>query len=465
MRLTITALLCLSATATQAQVCEPVSPTELIGNDAIAYGYAGFSVSAAGDLAVVGVYGDDRVTIGAGSVAVYRRTDGVWAQEDDLMPDPADAARGDWMGYSVATDGQRIVVGVPYGIVDGVKTGRVLVYANDQTLGWVVEDTIAAPDGVFDDQFGTSVAIDEGVILVGAPGRDFFSLEDMGGAYVFTLDESDWVFEDILLGFSGALARGGQAVALDMPFAAFGAPRDASPGTPDTGRAWVFESSKSGWAPPTDLPASMPEPGAFYGNAVAIQGSTALVGAPFVEFTPGDAAGRVEAFGFENGSWQATQTIDARFSGDQWLGESLAIRGDTLAIGMPGISSRRGAVELHTRDSSGQWAPATPEPLAPDTLPAISFFGNSVALAEGTLLVGADRTDVPGTNAGSAWAYALCACPADLTGDGYANFFDVVEFIARYNLSDPRADLAEPFGVLNFFDIAAYIALFNAGCP
>lgn len=46
-------------------------------------------------------------------------------------------------------------------------------------------------------------------------------------------------------------------------------------------------------------------------------------------------------------------------------------------------------------------------------------------------------------------------CPADITGDGNLNFFDVSGYITLYNNGDLAADLAAPFGTLNFFDINA----------
>ncbi|MCC5822779.1 MAG: hypothetical protein LAT64_05375 [Phycisphaerales bacterium] len=55
-------------------------------------------------------------------------------------------------------------------------------------------------------------------------------------------------------------------------------------------------------------------------------------------------------------------------------------------------------------------------------------------------------------------------CPADLTGDGVLNFFDVAAYLALFNAGDPAADLTGD-GKLNFFDLAAYLQLFNAGCP
>lgn len=56
-------------------------------------------------------------------------------------------------------------------------------------------------------------------------------------------------------------------------------------------------------------------------------------------------------------------------------------------------------------------------------------------------------------------------CPADLTGDGLLNFFDVSAFIAAYSANDPIADLSEPAGDWNFFDVSAFLQLFSAGCP
>ncbi|MCH8508189.1 MAG: beta-lactamase family protein [Phycisphaerales bacterium] len=61
-------------------------------------------------------------------------------------------------------------------------------------------------------------------------------------------------------------------------------------------------------------------------------------------------------------------------------------------------------------------------------------------------------------------AVDACACPADLTGDGQVNFFDLAAYLDLYNAGDPAADLAPPFGVLNFFDVAAYLGLYNQGC-
>lgn len=55
-------------------------------------------------------------------------------------------------------------------------------------------------------------------------------------------------------------------------------------------------------------------------------------------------------------------------------------------------------------------------------------------------------------------------CPADFTGDGSADFFDVQEFLAAFSAMDPAADITGD-GEFTFFDIQEFLALFAAGCP
>ena len=56
-------------------------------------------------------------------------------------------------------------------------------------------------------------------------------------------------------------------------------------------------------------------------------------------------------------------------------------------------------------------------------------------------------------------------CPADLAAPfGSLDFFDVLEYLAQFDASDPSADLAAPFGAFDFFDVLEYLAQFDAGC-
>ncbi len=55
-------------------------------------------------------------------------------------------------------------------------------------------------------------------------------------------------------------------------------------------------------------------------------------------------------------------------------------------------------------------------------------------------------------------------CPADLTGDGTLDFFDVSAFLNAFNAQDPIADF-DGSGSFDFFDVSAFLNAFNAGCP
>lgn len=58
----------------------------------------------------------------------------------------------------------------------------------------------------------------------------------------------------------------------------------------------------------------------------------------------------------------------------------------------------------------------------------------------------------------------LGTCPADLSGDGSLDFFDVSAFLSAFNSMDPAADFSGD-GMFDFFDVSQFLSAFNAGCP
>lgn len=61
-------------------------------------------------------------------------------------------------------------------------------------------------------------------------------------------------------------------------------------------------------------------------------------------------------------------------------------------------------------------------------------------------------------------ADAIDSCPADITGDGALNFFDVSAFLTAFVAGDAAADFTDD-GLFNFFDVSAFLSAFSAGCP
>ena len=156
----------------------------LVASDATPGGRFGTSVAVGKDTMAVGApgreEGDD-----PGAVYVFTTPDGGWQRQYTLahtakltIPDAPDDAR---FGYSVATDGDTIVVGAP-------GEGAVYVYSRPEA-GWsqaAAPAKLTVSGGAASAKFGQAVAISGDSIVVGAPGAG------AGAAYVFSRPSSGW---------------------------------------------------------------------------------------------------------------------------------------------------------------------------------------------------------------------------------------------------------------------------------
>ena len=100
----------------------------------------------------------------------------------------SDGASGDEFGSSVAVGSGKIVVGAPNNDV-GINTNQGSAYIfdlNGNQLG-----ILTASDGASGDKFGWSVAVGSGRIVVGAPNNNIGSNVDQGSAYIFDLDGNE----------------------------------------------------------------------------------------------------------------------------------------------------------------------------------------------------------------------------------------------------------------------------------
>ena len=137
----------------------------------------GTSVAIDGATVVVGAYGDDDGGLSSGSVYVFRTTDGGATYGQVVKLTAADAAAGDTFGQSVAMDGGTVVVGATKAGTGGA------VYFFRTTDGGATYDQVAkiiADDAAASDKFGFSVAIDGDRVVVGAT-----SAGTGGAVYVF----------------------------------------------------------------------------------------------------------------------------------------------------------------------------------------------------------------------------------------------------------------------------------------
>ena len=118
-----------------------------------------------------------------------------WQESAKLLPD--DRADLDLMGSSIALSGNVAVAGAYRDDDNGLDSGSAYVFRIDGE-NWSQEQKLLPEVGAENDRFGNSVAVSEGVIVVGALFDDELG-DNSGSAYVFRFNGTDWVQETKLL--------------------------------------------------------------------------------------------------------------------------------------------------------------------------------------------------------------------------------------------------------------------------
>ncbi len=384
-----------------------IDPSKLTAGDGLRGDEFGISVAVDGNTAVIGAYQDDHTddgnTIGnAGSAYVFTKVSGVWKQVAKLTAD--DGAANDESGYSVAVDGDTIVVGTHQNDADTNDNDEGAAYVfTKPASGWADMTQTAkltAFGGAAGDEFGISVAVDGNTILVGAHQND----SDDGAAYVFTKPFTGWAdsSETAKLIASDAAADDefGISVALDGDTAVIGARQDDDNGS-QSGSAYVFTKVSGVWSQKAKLIASDGAANDEFGISVAVDGDTAVIGA-----RQGDTRnGAAYVFTKVSGVWsqKAKLTADDGAADDEF-GISVAVEGDTVVIGAyqdDDNGDLSGSAYVFTRDSSGGWRQR--DKLTASDGAERDRYGYSVGVSGDTVVVGAYSDDSNEANTGAAY--------------------------------------------------------------
>ena len=367
--------------------------------------FNGYAVALLGTVAAIGA---PRATANAhveqGLVRTYAYVSGGWSPAVPVTP--AAGAAGDWFGVSVALDGKSLIAGASRKEVSAhARQGAAFLFVAG-VAGWTEQATLVASDGAADDCLGEAVAIDGDSALVGASWHNPSGVDDEGSAYVFTRSGSTWTQRARLNAPGGAASDlFGQAVALGRGAAAVGAPVDDAGKARDQGSVTVFTGSGATWTPKAWLSGYGPEQAPWFGDSVAVSGDTLAVGAPKDTLT--SETGGVYVFVRSGLVW----TLQAHFAGDDstvadYFGASVALAGDTLVVGAPWhdvVGTGDGAAYVFTR-SSGTWTQQAK--LVADDAGSLDNFGEHVAISLSTIVVSASGWDAPSfENAGAAYVF------------------------------------------------------------
>ncbi len=247
------------------------------------------------------------------------------------LNNPAPAA-GDYFGGSVAISGNLVVVGANYDDPGGVTwTGTAYVF--DATTGALVA-TLNNPAPNVSDHFGYPVAISGNLVVVGAGAADSGGVTDAGTAYVFDATTGALV-ATLNNPAQGTNDYFGNAVAISGNLAVVGAWRNDPNGVADAGTAYVFNATTGALVATLNNPA--PAPGDYFGFSAAISGNLAVIGA--WRDDPGGVtdAGTAYVFNATTGALVATLNNPAPAAGD-YFGFWVAISGNLAVVGANGDS-------------------------------------------------------------------------------------------------------------------------------
>ena len=375
----------------------------------------GFSVAVAGDTVVVGSIGEDSNATGvdgdstddsatnSGAAYVFTRSGGTWSQQAYLKPSSTD--NGDFFGASVGISDDTVVVGAYFEDsaatgVDGndadnsaTNSGAAYVFTRSGSA-WSQQAYLKASNTGNADDFGFSVAIEGDTVVVGSIGED----SDATGVNGNQLDNS----------------------------------------TINGGAAYVFARSGSTWSQQAYLKASNTDASDIFGNSVAVDGDTVVVGAPNedsgatgVDGNQADNSATESGGGYvftrSGGSWSQQAYVKAsNTDADDSFGVSVEVLGDTAVFGAhressnsTGINgnegdnsaSNSGAAYVLTR-SGNTWSQQNY--LKASNTDTGDVFGFSVATSGDTVVVGADgersnATGVDGNQADNSIANAGAA--------------------------------------------------------
>ncbi len=365
-----------AATALATFACESVHAQcpdkfiqKLVATGTVSGDHFGRDVAIGSDGTIVITAGDPFQPVNGNAGYVFEETvTDTWTSVATLTP--SDPVPSSHFGYSAAIEGNRIAIGAPFQPTAlGPSTGAVYVF--DRVNGvWSQTAKVFPPDLHIGDGFGYSVALQNGVLIVGAP-------------FVHSVSPSYYDGVVYLLG-------------------------ETSPGS------WSVHQKLS----PPNYPA-----GAFFGKRLAVTSSVIVVSAGGETVSP-SARGVVYVFedGNQDGTWELTsRLLPPSIPTDDAFGYGIATDGARIAASY--IHGSALAVTIFRK--------AGPFWLTEDTIVTTDAFTDdrqALSLSNGNLYVGSDTDYTPPRESGSlyvygnengAWSFRLAIKPSDAEFSGH----------------------------------------------
>ena len=258
------------------------------------------------------------------------------------------------------------------------------------------ETKIVASDGAPFDTFGESLAVSVDTMVVGAKRANVVGT-DSGAAYVFGKSGTGWDQSAKIVPADAAPGDlFGFGVAIDGDLIVVSSPADDDRGG-NSGSLYAFRRAAPGWIQESKLIPNDGQPGDLLGLGLglAVEGDTVIAGAPF-QNANGAASGAIYVFVKAAGNWmqQAKLVPFEAYAGDN-VGRTVALSGDVLVAG-----SSQGEAAYIFRRSGSSWLEEAKLTAAPT-----EHFGFQAAISGTTILVGASAASGAAPAAGAVYVF------------------------------------------------------------
>lgn len=347
-----------------------IEEQKLYPEDPAVRDHFGFSVATNGNQILVGALGDDDMGENAGVIYVFLHTTGGWSQTQKLFT--SDIAAGDAIGTDVSIDGDLAVIGCQGDDDLGSRSGSAYVFRFDGSL-WKQEQKLLAHDGGSEDHFGFSTSVHQNSIAVGTLLR--------GAAYVYRFDGMSWIQEQKL---SGPMLEYGWEVSIRGDRLLVGDPADSTQAL-GAGTAYVYRFDGSQWVEQQRLYAADASEGRHLGFSIDQADSLAVIGS--VDIITWMNAGTAYSFRFDRSHWLEEKKLIPHNSyyGDAF-GHSVSVSDQTALVCRFGDPWYPGGT-AYTYDTTPLALHATPPSAAPGDTLTLASEGGSPGTASAIVLV------------------------------------------------------------------------------
>jgi hypothetical protein len=302
---------------------------------------------------------------------------------------------GDLFGWSLSRQAATLAVGAPTDDHSGkTAPGAVHMWAKTGST-WTETAEVRAFDAESFDNFGVAAHINGTRMIVGANFDDHPGVSNAGSAYVYELQNGAWTFLAKLIAPNGASNdQLGEAVAIDGDVAYVGAIGREAPGVVDAGSVYVFEYDPliNAWLYVSQISASAPQWQGYFGASIKLTPTGLLVGSYGADLGAGNAGAIYAIDGDSQSGFVQTQVIQASPpAANAEFGFRFSVEGTRMAVGAARLNGVGGAYVFE--QVGGQWTQTAS--LAPFDPEGNSYFGNAVALSGDRVAVGAVFEDQP----------------------------------------------------------------------